>query len=132
MAILTQRKTWRRPETPRADRGAVLTQEERRHVAAALVFLKRRYGSWADLAVAMDMREKTVAGAAGSPRRIGPGVALRVAALAQVPAGEVLGGRWPAPGTCPICGGALPTPTPASTEPAPAEAPASSPRPAST
>jgi hypothetical protein len=129
VAILTQRKTWRRPEPPRADRGAVLSQQERLHVAAALVFLKRRYGSWADLAVAMDMRETTVAHGATSPRRIGPGVALRVAALAQVPAGEVLAGRWPAPGTCPICGGALPTPPTSTTAP---EAPASPPAPAST
>jgi hypothetical protein len=110
MAVLTERKSWRRPSPPKgSDRGAVLTNEERGHVAAALVFLKRRHGSWGELATVLDMREATLAGGATSPRRIGPGIALRVAALAQVPAGDVLAGRWPAPGTCPLCGGHVPT-----------------------
>lgn len=85
-------------------RGPELTEDERQCVKAALVFLRRRYGTWTALAKAMGIKRATVLYAAGKRGSVSAGVALRAARAAAVPLEDVLSGAWPKPGMCPYCG----------------------------
>jgi hypothetical protein len=101
MPVLREPVAWRRP---RATRGPELTEDERKHVKAALAFLKRRHGTWMALARAMGLKVATVVYAAGKRGGVSAGVALRAARAAGVPMEDVLSGEWPRPGMCPYCG----------------------------
>lgn len=80
-----------------------LTPTEQSNVRLALRFLKTRCGSYKTLSKALGFGKSTAAGLAGG-RVVGPLVAFRVARLAKVSVDDVLAGRYPAAGTCPVCG----------------------------
>lgn len=104
MTILRKRNAWRRE--PSAKRARGITREEQVNTARALKVLVRRFGSWSALAKAMGSTRSTlmtIARPVGS-RRIGIGIALRAARVAQVPIDDLLSGAWPKPGACPHCG----------------------------
>jgi hypothetical protein len=81
-----------------------LTAKEQDNVRAALRFLRTRAGTWATLAKALRLGETTIANVAGGHKTVTPLAAFRVARLAKVGMDDVLGGRFPAAGTCPHCG----------------------------
>src|SRR5262245_51977273 len=99
MAILTERKVWRRTRRPRATVPLdYLPAVEEAHVRAALRVLKRRYGDWKGLAKAMAMPLKSLERIVSGRDRIVPAaLAIRTAKLAGVAVDDVLEGRFPAP-----------------------------------
>jgi hypothetical protein len=104
VAVLTERKTWRRPRSPgRAKRSCDITREEQENVRRALRFLAQRMGDWRKLADAMGTSKATVY-AAAKGRAVSAGMAIRAARVAWEPVENVLSGAWPCAGTCPICG----------------------------
>jgi hypothetical protein len=78
-----------------------LTIEEQKCVRAALQFLWARSGGWKPLAKALRTHPLTL-----SQRKlpISASLAIRVARLAGVGVDDLLGGRYPPPGTCAYCG----------------------------
>lgn len=98
---------WKRPPPP-ADakrRPGKLTVEEQASVRVALKTLAIRYGGWPKLAKRMRVSANTLVGAMHKKRKgVGPGIALEVARTAGVTIDDVLAGRWPEPGSCPVCG----------------------------
>lgn len=80
-----------------------LTQEEQAHVRAALHFLRARAGSWATLAAALGLKERTVQNA-GQGRNVSERIVFRAARFAGVTVDDLLAGKFPVKGTCPYCG----------------------------
>jgi hypothetical protein len=80
-----------------------LTKDEQKHVRAAMFFLKTRYGGWGPLAVLLHMKFTTLSRAANGGS-VSASLAFRVARVAQVPVDDVVAGRFPGEGTCPMCG----------------------------
>jgi len=101
MAILTETVVRRRPRRPR---GFGLTPKEQDNARVAIHALRRRYGTWQAVALAMGVGLKTVKNALGPTRRPTAGLVLRVARAAGVPVEDVLAGKYPRPGACPLCG----------------------------
>ena len=81
-----------------------LTSQEQMNVRTALKFLRARLGGWASVAKVLHFGESTVGNMAAGHKPPSIAVAFRVARLAKVPVDDVLGGRFPPPGTCPHCG----------------------------
>lgn len=105
MAILTERKIWRRnPEPEPKQLGNRLTPTERENVRRAIVYLTGRYASLAACVEALGMTEDALK-KARSPRRAQTyRLACIVARAANVPVEKILGGLWPGD-QCPHCGG---------------------------
>jgi hypothetical protein len=82
-----------------------LTSQEQAHVRTALRFLRIRCGGWAPLAKALGAAESTIANVVRGSDAVSARVAIRVARFAAVGVDDVLAGRFPPPGTCPLCGG---------------------------
>lgn len=71
----------------------------------ALKTLAVRHGGWTKLAKRMGVSANTLTGAMLKKRKgLGPGVALEVARTAGVTFDDVISGRFPEPGSCPMCG----------------------------
>jgi hypothetical protein len=105
MAVLTERKTWRRDRPANETRrSSDLTPEEQKNVKAALRFLAKRHGTKRILAAAMGAAFATVATAMEPHRAVSAGIAIRAARVAGVLLEDVLAGRWPSAGACPYCG----------------------------
>lgn len=105
MAILRERKTWKKERQPRAtDRLDRLTPEEEANVYAAMNVLRIRYGGMDGVAKAMGASKFAVQTAMQKGRRPTAGLALKAARLAGVPVEDVLTGAFPKPGACPMCG----------------------------
>jgi hypothetical protein len=105
VAILTEKKTWRRERPPRETRHASdLTPEEQGHVKRALRTLRQREGGWEKLSAIIRTTKASLTSYVAAKGRPTAGVALRAARLAGVPLEELLAGRWPAEGACPCCG----------------------------
>ena len=85
-----------------------LTPAEQANVRAAIRFLAIRHGNYRALAKAMGSKRGTVL---STVRRgsVTAGIALRIARVAGVPLEDVLAGRWPVEGMCPLCGRGNPT-----------------------
>jgi len=83
-----------------------LSPKEQAHVRAALRFMRKRLGSAEKLAAALQMGLQIVSKACVVNEHTKPnaGMAIRVARLAGVSVEDVLEGRFPAPGACPLCG----------------------------
>lgn len=81
-----------------------LTKEEQVNVRVALKFLRHRFGRWTPLAAALRMGESTLGDAASGRRPMTVMMAFRIARLAKVGFEDVVGGRYPEPGMCPMCG----------------------------
>jgi hypothetical protein len=106
MAILLERKVWRRRPPRRDPLG--LAAEEQDHVRRALRALRVRYRNWKNVAralgVPMKSLERTLT---GKDRPVAPGLAIKAARVAGVPVDDVLRGLVPRAGVCPACGQAL-------------------------
>jgi DNA-binding XRE family transcriptional regulator len=105
MRVLTERETWRKPKGSVAQRYTPdLTSDEHANVRRALQVLRRRYGTWDDVAEAMGVKAKTLTKGGGAKSKPSVGLALRAARLVGVPLEDILAGRWPKAGACPMCG----------------------------
>lgn len=104
MAILTERKAWRRPKTAAARPTEKLTAEEQANVRAALLYLRDRLGGWRKLAVAMGVTYDAISRRNKRGRTVSAAWAIRAARLLRAPVEDVLAGKWPPLWTCPTCG----------------------------
>lgn len=100
--VLHEPKSWRKSRG--SGRRPELTAEETTHVRAAIVFLRQRRGGWRQLAEAMGVNEKTLSNTATVGKTISAAMAIRAARVAEVSTDDVLEGRFPLPGACPVCG----------------------------
>lgn len=94
----------KKKEQRRSKRPGTLTPEEQACTLVALKWLAAKHGSLADLAFAAGI-DRTVLRRAerGKPPPTG-GLAVDLARVAGVPVDDVLAGRFPEPGACPMCG----------------------------
>jgi hypothetical protein len=107
MTILHRKTVWRKSVPTKRQyelRVNRLTPDEQANVRFVLRWLRVRYGSWAAMSTAMKTDPKAVENALSKRRGIGAGLALRVARLAGAQIEDVLTGRFPKPGMCPMCG----------------------------
>jgi hypothetical protein len=81
-----------------------LTPEEQSNVRGALQFLRHRVGGWEPLAIAIHVKDRTLAKIAGGRATVTPALAFKVARFTKVSMDDMLTGKFPAPGTCPYCG----------------------------
>lgn len=81
-----------------------LTKEEQAHVRTALRFLHRRFGSWEPLSVALGQDDSSLAHVARGDRAVSARLVFRVARLVKVGIDDLISGKYPAPGACPLCG----------------------------
>jgi len=83
---------------------ASLTAEEEQNVRTALRFLRQRFEKISLLAKALHYNPGNMYKLLGGRYPVSPGMAFKVARLAQVGVDDVLTGRYPAVGACPHCG----------------------------
>jgi hypothetical protein len=105
MAILRTHEVWRR-QSKRPSKAELnrLTPQEEERVRAAMLVLRVRFRTWIRVAVELKTDRTTVTRVMCIRRRATPAFAMRVARLLGVPLGDVLSGRFPRPGQCPMCG----------------------------
>ena len=104
MAILTQRKTWRRQRTSPAYNTCPLTPEEHANVRRVLGVLRVRLGTLKSVAEELNASISAIRKASMVRSKPTAGLALRVARYVDVPMEDVLSGAYPKPGACPMCG----------------------------
>jgi hypothetical protein len=105
VGTLTAPKVWRRASTEKKTRlTASLSPEEAANVRKALVVLRYRLGSLEALAHALKVEPIMASQGCMPHRRPSAGLAIRAARAAEVPVEEILAGRWPGDGACPLCG----------------------------
>jgi len=80
------------------------TPAEQANVRTALKFLRTRFGTWDVAAKMLRFRASSLANMAAGRTPVGPTLAVRIAKFAKIGVDDVLTGRFPAPGTCPMCG----------------------------
>jgi hypothetical protein len=108
MAILTERKSWKRELSEFArlrKERTTLTVTEQTNVRRALRVLVRRFGGVAPLAQAMGMSPAALIKAKQPSRTPSPRLALQTARAAGITIDAVLAGELPMPVPCPTCGG---------------------------
>ncbi len=105
MAILTERRIWRRnPEPEPKQLGNRLNHAERENVRRAVVYLTGRYASVEACSVALGLSLDALK-KARSPRRAQTyRLACVVSRAAGVPVEKITSGLWPGD-RCPHCGG---------------------------
>lgn len=104
MSILRERVSYKQARPANETKhSSDLTPDEQKNTKAAIRFLAKRHGTYAKLAMAMGANFGTVR-AAAQRGTVSAGIALRVARVAHVSVEDVLGGRFPVAGACPICG----------------------------
>ena len=103
MPVLEKPFSWRRSDA-RAARRAELTAEEQENVRKALRVLRTRHGGQKALAMALGVGVASLMWAMAKRGKPGAALALYAARLAKVPVEDVLAGRFPAEGACPMCG----------------------------
>lgn len=101
MAEPPKRTHWKRQ---RATKPFELTAEEAECCKVALRVLRVRHGTWGAVAKRLGLRPKTLVHNVADNGRPTAATALAVARLAGVPIDDVLAGRWPPAGCCPMCG----------------------------
>jgi DNA-binding XRE family transcriptional regulator len=104
MRILHEREVWVRVSNRRKPPLDRLTPEQHEGLRRAIEALRNRYGSLTRLARAVNVHPTTVIRAARVAGKSSPGLALKIARLVSVPVDDVLDGRFPKPGACPMCG----------------------------
>lgn len=105
MTILRTRETWRRPYAPRViESSNRLPPDQQENVRAAMHAMRLRCHGWDALAVAMRVSAKTLRNMSARRGRPTAGMAIRIARLAGVSAGDVLSGVFRRPGACLACG----------------------------
>jgi hypothetical protein len=81
-----------------------LTSQEQHHVRVALRFLHVKFGTWATLGKAIRFKDTTLANVAGGHKAVSPMMLVRVARLVKVGLDDLLAGKYPPKGMCPLCG----------------------------
>lgn len=81
-----------------------LTDKEQTHVRSALAFLRLRCGGWAAVSKVLRVKDTSLSAVATGYKAVSPRLAFRVARFARVGVDDLLGGKFPPPGTCPHCG----------------------------
>jgi hypothetical protein len=108
MAVLRERKVWRKPKAAKPARAVELDPVQRDNVLAALFTVRARFRSWATLARALGMPPtrlyRIIRGDAAPVAGLGVGIAR----IAGVTPGEVLSGGFAKPLRCVWCGIATP------------------------
>jgi hypothetical protein len=100
-----ERIIWKRELKPRKfELLNRLMPEQEENVRIALAVLRVRHGSLWAVARIMRVNPDAVVRASKKNGRPAAGLALRVAQVAGVPVDDVLQGRFPCPGSCPMCG----------------------------
>jgi hypothetical protein len=103
MTILRERVKRTTPRDPtKTRRSSDLTPEEQANVRKALRVLRIRIGTNRQLAEAMGANLSTLRSAIRT--KVSGGIAIRAARVAGVPVDDLLTGKWPVPGCCPMCG----------------------------
>ena len=82
-----------------------LTDVEKANVRKALVFLHKRFGTWAHVASTLGFKATTLSRVACGLKPVSALAVMRVARLVRVPVDDVLAGKYPPPGECPYCSG---------------------------
>ena len=85
-------------------RACDFTAAEADHVRNALRFLRLRCGNWAAVGKALGYKETSIIDAVNGRVQPSASMAIRIAKLAKVPIDDVINGRYPEAGTCPMCG----------------------------
>ncbi len=108
MAVLTERKVWRRerrePRKRSRNPAQNLTERQQANVRHALEVLRIRLGSWAELARAMGVLRAAVSRVVRGVTAPHAGYAMRAARVAGVPVDDIISGEFVRSGTCPFCG----------------------------
>jgi hypothetical protein len=105
MTVLVGTKKWTKAKpTKRFRRPGELNPEEQACARVALGVLRVRHGSLAKVAKAMGIQEKTAVRAASERWNVSAAMALEIARLAGVTLDDVISGRFPEAGACPMCG----------------------------
>lgn len=81
-----------------------LTTQEQASVRAALRFLRVRCGGWASVSKVLKFKDTSLSAVAIGCKAPSMLLTLRIARFAKVGIDDLLAGRFPAPGTCPMCG----------------------------
>jgi hypothetical protein len=81
-----------------------LTAKEQAAVRVALRFLHVRFGGWVNLTKALRFKGCTLRIVAGGHKTVSASMAVRVARLVSVGVDDLLAGKFPPPGSCPLCG----------------------------
>ena len=79
-----------------------LTDEEQENVRAAMRFLRVRAGGWKGLAPALGFAKGTLINVKQRAKNASPTMALRVARVAGVSVDDLLAGKFPPAGACPL------------------------------
>jgi len=110
MAILTERKVWKRPPAPKPaiDRINRLTPEEAENVRAALHVARALFGTLKGLARQMGVTRRALVRFSSGESKATAGLALRIARLVGVSVEDVLSGAYAKPHKCPTCGHPVP------------------------
>jgi len=80
-----------------------LTVAEQQCVRVALRFLRVRFRGWTSLSQALRVKDTTLSKIAGRGT-VTASIAIRTARLVRVGIDELLVGKYPPPGSCPLCG----------------------------
>jgi transcriptional regulator with XRE-family HTH domain len=80
----------------------MLSPQEKANVKAGIAFLNHRM-TLEELAKVAGLTVDTIKYASSKRGRVSAGVALRIARVAGAPLEDLLAGRWPEPGMCPLC-----------------------------
>jgi hypothetical protein len=109
VTILRERVVWRknRPAPQGMRTGARidrLTREQEDNVRAGLRVLHARCDNWATVSAVTGIALRSIKRALAGTRRPTAGWVLRVAGPLMVGTDDVLAGRFPKPGACPMCG----------------------------
>jgi transcriptional regulator with XRE-family HTH domain len=104
MAILRERRVWKRAPRPRGDRIDALTPEQRANVRRTMDILRTKHGDWKRVARVMGVSSQALMRALSGTGKPGAGVAVRAARLAGVTVEDVIGGAYAKAWVCPTCG----------------------------
>ena len=108
MAVLRERKVWRKPKAAKPARAVGLDSVQRDNVLAALFTVRARFRGWAALGRALGMPpmrlHRVIRGDTAPEAELGVGIAR----IAGVTPGEVISGAFAKPRVCLWCGFATP------------------------
>ena len=104
MAVLAERRVWRREPRRVVSRVDALEPEQQKNVRGALRALYFRYGTWLALGRAMGVGKNQLRLVMGKRRAPTAGLALRAAKVAGMCVEDVLSGKLSEPERCPMCG----------------------------
>lgn len=115
MTILTTKQTWTRAPSTTGHKSrrelARLTPTEEQRVRRGMWVLHVRFGNWSRVSRALGYHRVTVERVLNIRKTASLAFAMRVGKKLGVTLGDLLGGAWPKPGECPMCGHSRPLTT---------------------